>query len=165
MKNNSLTYSVNVWLLSILLVPIIATWYGFAISKNSNPENFLSIFLLSPLLIGALTIPLHVIFVFFNNLIFKKIKNERILRLLINLFGVIIGLPMLLFTMGAQFYTLINSTFFFILFDIFLISLLVWTTKIERDSFKEANTPEETFKSGRPDILDDEAFQRTNLLN
>ncbi len=143
-KNNSLSYSLNIWVFSVLAVPIIAGIYNEYYVIDNSWSDFLSAILIGPLILAAFSIPLHVLFVYLNNYLFKKVRRESFLRFLINISALVTGLPFIIF---------INSSnnFFFIGLDIIVITMWVWVLKIEREEIKEAISPPR-----HPDILDDD---------
>ena len=149
-NNNSLTYSVNVWLFSILLLPLLIFFYGSYTTEESSWGEFLLSIILFPIVFGAITIPLHVLFVYLNKYMFKTVQREWLLRFLINLNALAIGLPVLYLMLRATHNYFLKVPFLFIFLDVILISVLVWTLKIERGKVDEKfNSPK------RPDLLDD----------
>jgi len=149
MEDNSLSYSLNIWFLGILIPIIILFWFFKIISFGFGDDDFVYL-LLSPLAFWLFSLPLHGVFVFGNEKLFKIIKSERSLRTIINIVViVIISLIFSFFIFFVEKPITVKSLFSFF-FEIILNSILVWKLKIEREEVKHKLPPT------RPDILDDD---------
>lgn len=144
MENNSANFSLYVWVLSIWITPAIAILFA---EFNSFQDNWdigvLFLFILT-------TLPFLVLFILGNGVLYHYLKKDWTLRLVIYLFSMFMGLPILMGILRLN-ESLIQNTFYFIITEILLITILVWTLKIERSTIVR----KQKLPPSRPDILDD----------
>lgn len=111
--------------------------------------DFFTNILFGPVLVFSLSTPLWFIYILITCFFFKKIRNEKILNLVINFVSIIFGLIILMSIFSLYEDVVLNNvSFSMIALQVILITFFTWIIKVDRGYVKT--------KPSRPDILDDD---------